>query len=328
MTDSICPRSPSVTKRTTAVGWLSCVLVATLLMGGCGQAPPDERAGGVGPDAGAALLPPPLESLDEWKQRRDAGLRQEDGWLALVGLHWLEEGGNSFGSDPGNDLVFVASAPQEIGVFVRSGMEVELRARPGVEVLHGGEPVTSLQLRSDLTDEPTLLTTGSLTFYLIERGERLGIRVKDRASPLLTGFEGMDYFPVDPEWQLTARYEPYDAPREIEVPNILGTTSLERSPGALVIEVDGETYELQPTGDPSKGLFLVFGDGTNGAETYGGGRFLEMPPPTAGPVFVDLNRAYNPPCVFTPYATCPLPPAQNKLPFAIRAGEKMFAGTH
>lgn len=323
MPDSICLRNVLAT---TVL--LSTVLLSTLLVGGCGQDSPAAGEVADRPVAEGAGEPAPLEPLADWKQERDASLRKEDGWLALVGLHWLEEGGNSFGSDPGNDLVMVASAPPEMGVLVRTGMKVELRAKPGVEILHEGETVISLELQSDLGGEPTVLTSGSLTLYLIERGERLGIRVKDGASPLLEGFEGMEYFEVDPAWELVALYEPYDTPREIEVPNILGTTSVEKSPGVLVIEVGGETHRLEPIGDPSKGLFLIFGDRTNGGETYGGGRFLEMPPPTAGPVIVDFNRAYNPPCVFSPYATCPLPPAQNKLPFDIRAGETMFGQSH
>jgi len=306
---------------------MSLVMV-TLLVSACDRAPSESRLGAEQSVVVELSEPAPLPPLAEWKQERDTSLRQEDGWLALVGLYWLEEGGNSFGSDPGNDLVLGASAPPEMGVLVLTGKQVELQTKPGVEILHDGEAVTSLALKSDLGGEPTVLTFGSLTLYLIERGDRFGIRVKNSASPLLEGFEGMEYFPVDPAWQLVARYEPYDSPREIEVPNILGTTSIERSPGALVIEVGGESHRLEPIGDPAKGLFLVFGDETNGSETYGGGRFLEMPPPTAGPVIVDFNRAYNPPCVFSPYATCPLPPAQNKLPFAIRAGEKMFGLSH
>jgi len=323
MTDSICLWD-TLPKCLPAL----VLVTVTLAVGGCRQEPPVSQEAAERPVAEGVGEPEALPPLSEWKQGRDAALRQADGWLTLVGLHWLEEGGNSFGSDPGNDLVFVAPAPPEMGVFVREGMQVELRARPGGDILYDGEPVTSLQLRSDLTEEPTVLTAGSLTFYLVERGERLGIRVKDSASPLLAEFAGMEYFPVDPAWQLVARYEPHDELREIDVPNVLGVASRERSPGVLVIEVAGETHRLEPIGDPNKGLFLIFGDRTNGDETYGGGRFLEMPPPVAGPVFIDFNRAYNPPCVFTPYATCPLPPAQNKLPFAIPAGERLFSPGH
>jgi uncharacterized protein (DUF1684 family) len=136
----------------------------------------------------------------------------------------------------------------------------------------------------------------------------------------------MEHYPIDPAYRLVARFEPYDPPKEIEIPNVLGTVSRERCPGALVLEIDGETYRLEPTGEAGKPLFLVFGDTTNGRGTYGGGRFLYTGVPTDdGTVVVDFNKAYNPPCVFTPYATCPLPAPQNRLPVALEVGERDWA---
>jgi uncharacterized protein (DUF1684 family) len=157
----------------------------------------------------------------------------------------------------------------------------------------------------------------------------IGVRIKDRESSVLENFEGMEYFPIDENWRLTAHYQLFDEPKVLQTPTILGTVIEEEILGEVVLRVGGETHSLQPSGDPSKGFFLVFGDETNGLETYGGGRFLSTEPVQRdGSLIVDFNKAYSPPCVFTPYATCPLPPAENKLPFAVDAGEKMFGATH
>jgi uncharacterized protein (DUF1684 family) len=267
--------------------------------------------------------------LEDWIERREASLRQPDGWLSLAGLFWLEQGESSFGSDPGNDVVFPAeNAPARIGVFEVAGRSVRLRVEPGVAVTHQGAPVLGeLALATDAAGEPTVLELGPLLFHAIERGDRVAIRLKDRESPLFAAFEGMQRFPVEPSWRVTARFEAYDPPKTILVPNIAGPPLPESCPGRLVFERDGGTYSLEPTGDPGEELFVVFGDATNGTETYGGGRFLyaDWPGPDAE-VVLDFNRAYNPPCVFTPWATCPLPPPQNELPFAIAAGEKTYHG--
>ncbi len=173
-----------------------------------------------------------------------------------------------------------------------------------------------------------MLAHGSLSFYLIKRGARLGVRVKDREASTLKEFKGVPTFAVNPLWRLVARFEPYDPPRKIDVPNILGSTEADESPGAVVFDVKGEKFRLEAVKEDDSGeLFLIFGDKTNGTETYGGGRFLYTLPPKDGTVVVDFNQAINPPCVFTPYATCPLPPAPNRLPIRIPAGEKAY-GKH
>jgi uncharacterized protein (DUF1684 family) len=269
--------------------------------------------------------------VEAWRAEREAGLRKDDGWLTLAGLFWLSPGENTFGSDPGNDLVFPAGkAPAKAGVFRLEGREVTVEVEPGVPVSSDGRPVTRMVLASDVEGAPTVLALGPLSFSVIERGERIGVRLKDRESPVLAGFAGIESYPVSLAWRLEARFEPYDPPRRIRVPNVLGTPTEETCPGALVLARDGETFRLEPTGEPGEDLFLVFGDATNGRETYGGGRFLYAPWPKPGePAVLDFNRAYNPPCVFTPYATCPLPPRQNRLPFPVEAGEKTWGdGAH
>jgi uncharacterized protein len=247
----------------------------------------------------------------------------------VVGLFWLEPGKNAVGSDPGNRVVLPPGrAPAFLGSLDRRSDSVTFHAAPGSGVLTDGKPVTMLSLRSDADGEPTVLGVGSISFYVIRRGERLGVRVKDSQSEARRTFKGIESFPVDPKWRVEARFEPYEPPRSIPVPNVLGTVDSEKCPGTLVFELEGKTHRLDPVLERGEtDLFVIFGDRTNGKETYGAGRFLYAAPPVGGRTVLDFNKAYNPPCVFTPYATCPLPPPQNRLPIRIEAGERRY-GEH
>ena len=283
--------------------------------------------------AAAVAAPPQPTSHDAeiaaFRARRDDRLRSKSGWLSLVGLSWLSEGDNPVGSAPKSRVLLPSGkAPANLGTIRLENGVATFAAAPGAVVTAGGKPVTSLALAPDTSGKPTVLSHGSLSFYLIKRGARLGVRVKDGEAAALKEYKGIPTFPVNPLWRLVARFEPYDPPRKIDVPNVLGSTEADESPGAVVFEVKGETYRLEAVKEDDSGeLFLIFGDRTNGVETYGGGRFLYTAPPKDGTVVVDFNRAVNPPCVFTPYATCPLPPAPNRLPIRIPAGEKSY-GTH
>jgi len=271
------------------------------------------------------------QEVEAWRQKRIAGLKREDGWLTLVGLFWLDEGENRFGSGAGNRVIFPAgTAPELAGSLERHGKEVTVKVAPGAAVTHDGKPVAELALKVDADGGPTVLALGSLRFYVIQRGDRLGVRVKDTKSPALASFRGIDAFALRPDWRVDARFEPYDPPKKIAIPNILGQVEDTPSPGAVVFSKDGSTFRLDALpGDDDGGLFLIFADATNGHETYGAGRFLSTPPPKGGRVAVDFNEAYNPPCAFTSYATCPLPPKQNRLAVRIEAGEKKYgSGTH
>ena len=279
---------------------------------------------------GAASSPTPesyTQEIAAWRARRAERLRAEDGWLTLVGLFWLEPGPNAVGSASGNRVVFPeGKAPAFVGSLTRNGEFVTFHGAPGAGVTSEGKPVTTLPLSSDRAESPTVLQLGSLSFYVIQRGERVGVRVKDSQSEARRRFHGIETFPTDPRWRVEARFEPYEPPRSISVPNVLGSVDSESCPGALVFEIEGKSYRLDPVLEKGEtDYFLIFGDRTNGAETYGAGRFLYAPPPVNGRTVLDFNKAYNPPCVFTPYATCPLPPAQNKLPIRIEAGEKAYA---
>jgi uncharacterized protein (DUF1684 family) len=284
-----------------------------------------------GPTTGTATAKPDPEAyrkqIETWRKERVDGLKKEDGWLTLVGLYWLKPGENRFGSDPGNPVILPkGKAPAVAGILVREGDKVTLRVEPGVKLTADDKPVTApLDLTPDSKGKPTILQLGSLSFYVIKRGDRLGVRIKDKESPERAAFKGIDTFPLSPDWRVVARFEPYKD-KKIAIANIVGQVEDNPSPGAVVFDWKGKTYRLDALGDTESGLFLVFGDTTNGKQTYGAGRFLDTDPPKDGKVVVDFNTAYNPPCAFTAFATCPLPPAQNKLPIAVEAGEKKFAG--
>ena len=265
--------------------------------------------------------------IEEWRAGRLARLTAEDGWLSVVGLFWLEEGDNSFGSAKDNAVVLPASAPARMGSLHLEKGHATLTVLPGVALTADGQPVTTpRELASDAAESPTVLRSGSLLFYLIARAGKLGVRVKDSQSAARRDFHHLESFPIDPTWRLEARFEPYDPPRSIAVPNVLGHNDSEKAPGALVFERNGQTYRLDPVLERGEtDYFVIFGDATNGKETYGAGRFLYVSPPVDGKTVIDFNKAYNPPCVFTDYATCPLPPPQNRLKIRVEAGEKEYA---
>lgn len=271
-----------------------------------------------------------VHAIDQWHSNRIQNLKKESGWLNLIGLFWLKPGPNLFGSDPSCRVVLPASKAAPIcgTLFLQNG-QVYIDVNEDIPVLSDGKRVRRMRAWTDSDSATSHFELGSLRWFIIKRDDRYGVRLRDLESPAVTDFKGVERFPVDVRWRLEARWEAYDPPRTVLVPTILGTTDTSESPGALVFDVDGDTYRLEPIGrSTDESLFVIFGDRTNGRETYGGGRYLYVSQPdSAGRVIVDFNKAYNPPCVFTEFATCPFPPAQNKLQIAITAGEKMY-GTH
>jgi uncharacterized protein (DUF1684 family) len=268
------------------------------------------------------------EDIGKWRQKRVEELTGESGWLSLVGLFWLKQGQNRFGSAPSNEIVLPRNrAPRLAGSLWLSKGVVRLKAKPEASVTSNGSRATKLVLESDADGNQTVLKLGSLTFYVIKRGERLGVRVKDSQNPARSRFTGLKYFPVDPRWKLEAKYEPHAPPKMIPILNVLGMVEEMPSPGTLVFKLDGKTYRLEPVLEKGeKEWFIIFGDKTTGKETYGAGRYLYADPPDSqGRVTLDFNKSYNPPCAFTKFATCPLPPRQNRLPFRVEAGEKKYA---
>jgi uncharacterized protein (DUF1684 family) len=271
------------------------------------------------------------KEIEKWQVERVATLTKEDGWLTLVGLFWLNEGENKFGSGADNPIRLPKDrGPLVAGTLWLENGRVRMTAHPAVEITAGGIPVTSLTLKDD-TEEggPTVLKFGTLLLNIIKRGERVGVRVKDTDSLTRREFKGLEYYPVSPKWRIEARFEPYQPPKIIPITNVLSMTDDETSPGPLVFDVEGKTYRIDPIVEKGEtDLFVIIADGTTGKETYGAGRYLYVSPPdSSGKVVIDFNQAYSPPCAFTNFATCPLPPRQNHLPFRIEAGEKKYAGT-
>jgi len=270
-------------------------------------------------------------TLAQWRAQRAANLTSETGWLTLVGLFWLKDGDNSFGRSKSNRIALdhPSLAPTS-GIFtVREG-QVGFKALPGSGVTLDGRPVATLAMAPDTTDKPTLLASGSLRFYVIERAGRLGVRVRDVDHPARKNFRGLEYFPEKPEWIVDARFEPYPGDKRIPIVNILGMTDQMHAPGALVFAKDGREWRLDallesPDDDE---LFVMFADATSAHETYGAGRFMYIPLPRNGRATLDFNRVYNPPCAFNEFATCPLPPPQNRLALRVDAGEKKYRSEH
>jgi uncharacterized protein (DUF1684 family) len=280
-----------------------------------------------------ALAAPPdpaayKAEVENFHKEREASLKTNEPWLRLVGLSWIEEGDNAVGSAPKSRVLLPkGKAPGKLGTIRLENGVATFTAAPDAEVTSEGKPVKTTAMKSG---PPTVLAHGTLRFFLIGRGRRIGVRVLDLEAPALKSFAGIESFPADPAWRVVAKFEAYTPKKKIDVPtNIVGTPEMQDSPGAVVFQKNGKSYRLDALIGGAKGeLFLVFGDRTNGKETYGGGRFLHTPPPAAdGTVIVDFNRAINPPCAFTPYATCPLPPKGNRLALAVTAGEKSY-GKH
>ncbi len=274
------------------------------------------------------LSPEYKKEMQDWDAKRVENLKKESGWLNLVGLYWLEEGESHFGSGNENDIVFPANAPDKLGKFVRTKETVLFISETNAAVLTNGKKVTKIEMKIDLSGDPTILESGSLRWFIIQRGEQIGIRLRDLNADLVKNFKGIERFTVDPKWRINAKFTPYAQPKEVFIPTILGTIEQELSPGKLIFNIEGKEFSFEPT-SAGKGLFVVFADLTSGDETYGAGRFLYIDSPDSNNnVILDFNKAYNPPCAFTKYATCPLPPEENKVRVRITAGERKFDEGH
>jgi hypothetical protein len=272
-----------------------------------------------------------LAAIEKQRAARLAALTSESGWLTLVGIHWLKPGSSRLGSGAANEIVLAGEGvPALVGrIEVAADGGATFVAAPGGGATMRGEPVASAVLRSDRQGTPDVIEVAGLRMSLIERSGSLALRVRDPNSPRRTRFKGIPAFPVDPAFRIAAVFEPYPAPREVTVASAQGPAQKMLAPGLLRFRVGSTECTLEPFADSADAaLFLVFADATSGRETYGAGRFLDAaaPAPGTGTVVLDFNLAYNPPCAFTPYATCPLPPPASVLPVAIRAGERTPEG--
>jgi uncharacterized protein (DUF1684 family) len=267
------------------------------------------------------------QTIETWRAEREAKLKADDGWLTVTGLFWLREGVNEFGADPANDIVLTSTgAPARIGTFDLQGGKVTLRVAEGVDARIGDRAVREAELKPDAAKPSEILQVGDLSFLLLKHGERYGIRLKDRNSAARREFTGLRWFPVREAYRVTARFLPHVEPREVPILNIIGDIEKYKSPGVLKFTLNGQEHTLEPVLTAGDKLFIIFRDQTSGKSTYAASRFLYADPPKNGVVALDFNQAINPPCAFTAYATCPLPPRQNRLPVAIEAGEKDYHG--
>lgn len=269
------------------------------------------------------------QEVERWHAARIARLTAPDGWLSLVGLEWLKPGRNRVGGTADNDIVLAGAAPHLGAVeWADDGsLVVSLRSDAGATI--DGEAKTGAVMLDDSHHSPTTVAFGSVSFIAIDRGGRKGLRVRDSEAATRSGFAGIDRFPVDPAWRIVADWLPLDPPFQLATGTVIGTIENYPAPGKAVFERDGQRFELYPVleapGD--RQLFLIFADATSGKETYGAARFLYADMPRDGKIVLDFNKAYNPPCAFTPFATCPLAPPENRLGLRVTAGELKYRKT-
>jgi len=264
--------------------------------------------------------------IENWRSIHQEELRKDDGWLTVAGLFWLKDGVNTIGKGDGYDVELTDNFKQDkFGTIQFHNGKAVLTVEPSIEaVTDDGKPVTVLELASDDPGPATKITTGSETFYLIKREDKFGIRLKDTEAPARRNFASEYWFPVDENYRVTGTFEPFDTAQEVEIPNVLGGTFKMKSPGVVRFRLKGKDFSLQPVVEDEKTLFFIFKDTTSNRDTYGAGRFLYTENPVGGEVVLDFNKAENPPCAFTKFATCPLPPPQNHLDIDIKAGEKKY----
>jgi len=259
---------------------------------------------------------------------REKRLREEErSWLKLAGLFWLKPGANSFGSNPQNDIVLPAPAPDKAGIFFLEGNQVRVEAARNSELTCKGEKVSKKVLQADMDDDPDFLQLSDLTLLVIKRGEKLLIRVWDQDYHSHQQFEGLKHYDYNPQFRIEARFVAYAKPKVLKIDDVIDIIHEIPHQGAVLFRLGGRDHQLEAMlGDDY--MFLNFRDLTNGETTYPGGRFLVADLPKMGKVTVDFNDAYNPPCAYTDFATCPLPPLQNRLPLRIEAGEKLYRKHH
>lgn len=268
------------------------------------------------------------ELVHLWRANRDAGLRREHGWLSLVGLEWLQQGTNSLGSGAGNSAQ-IPGGPVRWGIIELSGDELVFTAEPDSGVLVDGQEVTQVVLQADNSESPSVISFDTFTVQVIYR-ESYGLRIADSQAPARLEFQGIDNYAVNSDWLIDGRFVTAEAGQVIEIGNVLGQLLDMPVYGHFEFEAGGKTYRLAGIGEEdSENLWFIFADRTSGRETYGAGRFLYSEAmPENGRLLVDFNKAYNPPCAFNDYSTCPLPPLENRLDLKVTAGEKTYHPGH
>ncbi len=320
---------------------LSAVLMLVVLTGAC-QRDADKPAATA--DAIATTkTPAPVpdaafkQAQQAWRDERRANLLKPDGWTSLIGLHWIEPGPHYLGSDTDNGIR-LAMGPEHMGMLERKGDRVRLVPDKNAALTLDGQPLKAAAILKTDADEdgPSVIgfDDGKGMATVIKRGDRFALRVKHADTPTRTAFAGLDYWSADPTWKITGTFVPHPAGKTIQIANIIGTLDEMPNPGVVQFQHGGKAYQLEALDEGGDELFLIYADRTSGHGSYGAGRYLYAPKPDAQSpasqqhVVLDFNQGYNPPCAFTAFATCPLPPPENRLDLAITAGEKAYAKPH
>jgi len=315
-----------VPERTLSTMRRGALALVVALAAGCGG---DEAADALRAQREAALATAFANEQAAWRSERREGLLEPDGWTSLIGLHWIEPGAHYVGSDADNGIR-LAIGPAHLGLLRLDGGVVSFTPEGGAALTIDGAPLeTSAALRTDAADEgPSVLAydDGKGLATVIERGGRHALRVKHADAPSRVDFAGLEYWPGGRDWKIEAKFVPHPAGKTIPIVNIIGMTDEVPNPGAVEFQRDGKTFRLEALDEGGDELFLIYADRTSGHGSYGAGRYLYADKPDAqGNVVLDFNKGYNPPCAFTAFATCPLPPPENRLDLAIAAGEKAYA---
>jgi uncharacterized protein (DUF1684 family) len=316
--------------------WLALAALAVTVLAGCSR---DDSKPAL--DTAAIEARKSYErSIMDWRAERVARLMKPDGWLSLVGMHWIEEGSTQIGTNP-KFTARLAVGPDRLGIVTVKGDTITFRAEPGNDVTIDGQPAPDVAtLVPDTAGEPTVVgfNKGDASFIVIQRGGKYALRVRDALAPTRTGFTGIDYFDIDPAFRFQAKFTPHPPGHKIGIVNILGMEEPMDNPGTLTIDVTGqrhdpatgklvdahETYTLEAIDEGDHRLFIVYADGTSGHESYAASRFVyaDFPKGPDNVTELDFNKGYNPPCAFTAFSTCPLPPPSNRMAMRITAGEK------
>ncbi len=302
--------------RTNAIIFLATFAV---LFAGCATKPVSEKPANV---ESTEIY---QKRIEKWRDKYESELKADDGWLTLAGLFWLEEGNNSIGV--GKD--FDVHLPERLkagkfGVATLIDSKVLLAIENGVAATVNDKSVTNIELAPDTSGKPTIVKSGDIEFLVLIRNEKFGIRIRDKKNPVRVNFKGLDWYPVDKNYEVVAEFEPFGEDRDFLVQNVLDQTVQMKSPGILRFNLAGKEYSLQAALNGDGRLFIIFRDPTSKTTTYQAGRYLYTPMPKDGKVVLDFNKSENPPCAYTEFATCPLPPQQNELEVEILAGEKRF----
>jgi len=264
------------------------------------------------------------QAIEAWRASRHARLASDSGWLTLVGLEWLKDGENRVGSAADNDIR-LSGGPGYWGSVVLQADQLSFVSPGNESVTVNGELLSKADLVYDTQGDPTIVASETLSFHVIYR-ESFAVRIKDSQAPALLNFKGVENYDIDESWRINGRFVRAEEGTTIEIVNVLGQVSGSPVFGTFEFDMNGKTHSLLGIGtESSTSLWFIFADRTSGHGTYGAGRFLYSDSmPENGCLIVDFNKAYNPPCAFNPYSTCPLPPQQNRMDLLVTAGEKDF----